>query len=366
MVKIEKMKDDLNLIKSKLYDINLNRPLNVFDVTLISSRETSHSAFLAWLLNPKENHKLNDLFLKEFLDELEIDQRYELKEVDVDTEIATKNRRIDIIIELGSQKICIENKIEDYPTIKQISDEIDLFKPTTMVLLAPEVTLKSFKEEAKEISGLKFISYNQIHKIVNKIKNNAPEKVKFFLVQYTNNLEVNIMTNKLHNFNEKSRLYVEHCDEVDEIIDEFKEERKTIWDAFLNRLKQKYPHFKHNQYYHGNGIALKKENWKKDKEFDVSIDIELYPDDVKKNKTSFYICFTKSTYPKIKMIRAKFKKISHNSLIGIDYKFADETYYLYKKTINVEQNYVDTLYNEFSKLIDLGIVELIEKSINNC
>jgi hypothetical protein len=357
------LKEKLNIIKKQLHDINLNRPLNIFDISLIATREVSHSAFLAWLLNPKENHKLGDLFLKELFMLLKINQKYKSNDIEVDTEISEKYRRIDIIIEFDNQKVCIENKIEDYPTIEQITDEIELFKPTIMILLAPSVTLKNFKEELKKLPEVKTISYEQIHNILNKIIEDSNSDVKYVLQQYINNLEVNIMANKLNNFNEKSLLYVKHSDEIDEIIEEFEEERKEIWKIFLKRLKKKFPDFNYKHFDNWEYIILQKEKWLKKKEYDIYIAIDLMAEDVKKNETVFYICFTKKSYPKINQIRKNIKKRMNNSLKKIGYSFADETYCLYKKTIKIENNYVDTFYNEFNKLIEIDIIEAIEESI---
>ena len=40
---------------------------NIFEVLGVQTRETRHSAFLAWLLDPSGNHGLGDYFLRRFL-----------------------------------------------------------------------------------------------------------------------------------------------------------------------------------------------------------------------------------------------------------------------------------------------------------
>ena len=40
---------------------------NLFDVLSIARQETQHSAFLAWLLDPRGSHGLRDYFLRGFL-----------------------------------------------------------------------------------------------------------------------------------------------------------------------------------------------------------------------------------------------------------------------------------------------------------
>ena len=40
---------------------------NAFDVLKLAPQEIRHSNFLAWLLDPRQNHALGDYFLKRFL-----------------------------------------------------------------------------------------------------------------------------------------------------------------------------------------------------------------------------------------------------------------------------------------------------------
>jgi hypothetical protein len=44
----------------------MNQP-NLFNILKIATKEFAHTQFLAWLLNPQENHQLNNLFLEKFL-----------------------------------------------------------------------------------------------------------------------------------------------------------------------------------------------------------------------------------------------------------------------------------------------------------
>ena len=47
-------------------ELKLKEP-NLFYILKFQAAEIRHSNFLAWLLNPKGNHGLNELFLKKFL-----------------------------------------------------------------------------------------------------------------------------------------------------------------------------------------------------------------------------------------------------------------------------------------------------------
>lgn len=46
-------------------ELILDKP-NIFNALKIVQQEIRHSNFLAWLLNPNENHGLGELFLKDF------------------------------------------------------------------------------------------------------------------------------------------------------------------------------------------------------------------------------------------------------------------------------------------------------------
>ena len=59
MVLINKFLIDKNLFKV----LNYQQNINFFDICNLS--EPKYSSFLTWLLNPREAHGLNDLFIKE-------------------------------------------------------------------------------------------------------------------------------------------------------------------------------------------------------------------------------------------------------------------------------------------------------------
>lgn len=61
----EKMFKDLNKLK-----INSTENVNIFRILNIERTEIRHSRFLAWLLDPKGTHDLNDLILKKFLQKI--------------------------------------------------------------------------------------------------------------------------------------------------------------------------------------------------------------------------------------------------------------------------------------------------------
>ena len=96
---------------------------NPFDVLKIERRETQHSALLAWLLNPRGSHGLQDYFLRRFLSEAAAKAQEDgignVTALDVDgwdlggIEVATERHNIDILlVDQDDEFVCIiENKI---------------------------------------------------------------------------------------------------------------------------------------------------------------------------------------------------------------------------------------------------------------
>ncbi len=94
---------------------------NIFSVLGVGEKELSHSKIIAELLNPKGAHGQGDIFLKLFLESIEITD-FNIVNAKVRTEVSYYNGRLDIIIENGKQQtIFIENKIWATDQPKQLS-----------------------------------------------------------------------------------------------------------------------------------------------------------------------------------------------------------------------------------------------------
>ncbi len=98
-------------------------PFNIFEALGIVAQETKHSNFLAWLLDPNQNHGLGELFLKRILlltsSRAKADGIDTLSPIDVDvwdlsrTEVRREWQHIDVCLVNEARKfICvIENKV---------------------------------------------------------------------------------------------------------------------------------------------------------------------------------------------------------------------------------------------------------------
>jgi len=132
--------------------------MNIFD-TLVKGKgcinEENITSFLAYLLDPTEDHDLKNIFLSKFLNLIEISES-EIEslltnDIEIELEYPVKNknreRRIDIVIKTKEHVIAIENKISEQSKQKnQLQEEYDGLKndkiadntPIIMCYLVPE------------------------------------------------------------------------------------------------------------------------------------------------------------------------------------------------------------------------------------
>lgn len=104
---------------------------NIFEVLGVVNVELRHSEFLAYLMNPKQNHALDDIFVKRFLQKTiagvdPSDLPFTAIDLDIwnlnDLEIRREWRNIDILLvsEANHMVILIENKIRSGEHSKQL------------------------------------------------------------------------------------------------------------------------------------------------------------------------------------------------------------------------------------------------------
>ncbi len=65
--KIDQLINDFLVDENLFKVLNFQQNINIFDICKLN--EPKYSSFLSWLLNPREAHGLNDLFIKELLKE---------------------------------------------------------------------------------------------------------------------------------------------------------------------------------------------------------------------------------------------------------------------------------------------------------
>ena len=270
-----------------------NEKFNIFTALKLDNAEIRHSNFLAWLMNPLENHEIGDYFLKTFL-EIAIkdfiqDKRIEVKAQDIlgakffDCEIRREYNNIDILIINPDNKfLClIENKIWSCEHSRQleryakcVSNEFKGYKKLYL-FLAPN---PNYNEPLLERDGAYYIqmSYEQVIKAIEKtLKHRSkimPDGVITFIKHYKKMVERNIMgkvdeevvlfcRSLYRNHKEAIDLITANTDLTQELTDNikeiFKDELQYISDGMF-RLKKldKLAKIKHGNSKYGNDLIL--------------------------------------------------------------------------------------------------------------
>lgn len=103
---------------------------NIFEIFGCENDEKIHSNILAWLLNPKESHGLNDAFLRSFF------KKVFNKESPLSTVICVKRApgqedgRLDIKVECKDWLLIIENKIDAEESPGQTKEYASIYEKT--------------------------------------------------------------------------------------------------------------------------------------------------------------------------------------------------------------------------------------------
>ncbi|MBA9078752.1 PD-(D/E)XK nuclease family protein [Rufibacter quisquiliarum] len=211
-------------------ELELNEP-NIFSILAIDNMEIRHSNFLAWLLNPKESHGLNDLFLKRFLREIFFDKKIQnVTPLDAEmldyrkVEIRREWHHIDLLISFPNLVICLENKVWSKDNGKQLTEYKNIIQAAF-----PEPTYRQVflyltpygETSSHETDIYSFISYRNIITILDRILNIYQDLIstqaKIYINDYIKSLKRNIMGND--KANEMARdIYRNHKKLIDYIF----------------------------------------------------------------------------------------------------------------------------------------------------
>ena len=235
----------------------LEASLNVFNIMNILKVETSEivfSSFLAWLLNPRENHGLGSYFLKYFLMRcakisniftvIDIDE-LNLNNAIVRTEENFHGKRADITIridDINLMKFCciIENKVKSSEGVEQTKNYVEYSK-----IKYPEhnfmyVYLTPFGEDAdsKEFISLDYESVKiLLAQTIKANKDNLNEEVLNLIQDFLYNLEENIL-NKGNIEDLCKTIYERHREAIEKIIANKPQHIEIIEDELKKLLKE--------------------------------------------------------------------------------------------------------------------------------
>lgn len=213
---------------------------NLFDVLGIQRRELQHSAFLAWLLNPRGSHGLRDYFLRHFLSQvaaagrdsgirsftpIDVD-RWKLDDIDI--QVATERHNIDIlIVDRNNEFVClIENKVGFGEHDEQLSRYLDTVDseyeglPAFPIFLTPDGI-----EPASETDAERWIAfdYSRVAKIIKHVlcmrRSTISASVASFLEQYERSLGRHVLETPSNIEQLARQIYDKHREAIDLIID---------------------------------------------------------------------------------------------------------------------------------------------------
>lgn len=277
----ENIEGDLEDIKSNLQKIH-HQEFNIMDVFGINKRELSHSAFLAWLLDPSETHDLGNAFLKGFLEKM-VDKKQinniSFEKVKVVQEESGEESKPDIIVSNETFFLLIENKIDSSEGKEQthrlhrdFHDETHPFE--LFVYLTPTEDRPNCKE-------FKPLDYYDIKDILNSLKPKN-DKIKYIIDEYVKNLKVNILSNEFEGFGEKAKLYFEHYDAVEEVWKSWSDNVERFFQAIDKKIQAQAwynPKCWWTLYKGHNYFLVSKEEWYPRDDTGVSFVVNINPPD---------------------------------------------------------------------------------------
>lgn len=192
---------DLEKFQLRLEDKDVKKSLapkfNVFDVLKIKSNEVLNSNVLAWLLNPKETHGLEDSFLKKFFKKIIIKNESLKSNLFDDVQVYTEFNFIDIMVISHSNRfiLIIENKIytdEHDDQLSKYYDYIKSLKFENYKVYPFFLTLDRHEPEKEEDKiNWKAISHSEILEITESAieqKEDIEDDVRYFLEDYMKTL----------------------------------------------------------------------------------------------------------------------------------------------------------------------------------
>lgn len=164
--------DDLEKLESMLAEFN------IFEAVGVVRQELRHSDFLAFLLDPQQNHGLEDVFLKRFLKNVLInanDSSVSVVEIDIanlkESLVQREWHNVDILIHLPESKIvcAIENKIDSWEHADQLKRYRQVIKREFPDYRAIFVFLSPEGDEPSDDRYIPF-SYSEIAKLIDTIR----------------------------------------------------------------------------------------------------------------------------------------------------------------------------------------------------
>ncbi len=251
-------------------------PWSIFRLFKRSSDELTHSYILAYLFDPNLPHGLDDLFLQLFLEAIgKEDAGSESHVVEVETEVWLGSRIMDIIVNMGSTVMVIENKIYASESPGQTKDiEFEMSKndkygdkEIIYVFLSP----KGMKPRNKKFIP---VSYNSIAEIIRNLTiaeaRKIPNQTYNFLIELLEHIEEEFeMAGGKWTFSERSRLYLEYQKDIDELIKSYENDIGYIVSGVEEAARESLPEGEWKYRSSKSWQQIYKDSWQKSKHYSI-------------------------------------------------------------------------------------------------
>lgn len=341
-------------------------PWNIFRLLKRSSDELTHSYVLAYLFNPNLPHGLDDLFLQLFLEAIGIEEvNVESHLVEVETEVWLGSRIMDIIVDMGSTAMVIENKIYASESPKQTKDietevsKSDKYgnKDIIYVYLSP----KGVKPQNKSFIP---VSYNSIAEIIRNLTladaRKIPNKTYNFLMELLEHIEEEFeMAEGKWTFSERSILYLEHQKDINELTKSYENDIVYIASGIEELAKELLPEGDWIYYPAKSIQQVYKDNWFVSKQYYVHYETWLNSKYIIERKLCFMLEVENSQKDKILSLCDEDVSIKeHLAKIGSSYRPSNRRNaiaykeYRFKEDLSNIKEILSKAFKEHAFLVD--------------
>jgi len=213
----------------------------------IEEDELVHSNFLAWLLDPSEDHGLGSLFTERFLNSVinkakdhNVDLScINLHDILVEREKSSETSRLDIrLMDIKGLFHCtIENKIlskEGEDQTNRLYRDFHGICPSELFVF---LTLNG-KEKPRNENFIS-LTYAELVPVFTNLLNVAIGNTKLLMKNYLNTLERLILAEKFNGYSERTQLYFRYVKQINEIKAAYDEDRRLLLSALEDGIKKR-------------------------------------------------------------------------------------------------------------------------------
>ena len=229
-------------------ELSLREP-NIFRALSIERKELRHSNFIAYILDPRENHGLKDIVLRKLLRDIFSESKvinrtiFDADYIDLhNIEIRREWRNIDILIILNDDVILIENKVDTVDHSNQlkryhkIAEEAFPNKCRHYVYLTPFGSDPQDVEARDSYINHSYIQISEIIESILKLYNNSiSQKISFYLSDYLITVRRELLMNdKLNDL--ALKVYNAHKEAFDFIFDNRPDPSSILYRYFEDEI----------------------------------------------------------------------------------------------------------------------------------